>query len=468
MAKFLFTVWPFPGHVHPNVAIAQALCTGGHTTAFYTSGALQHPLAAEGITCFPFRQVDGASVEAMVSDLDSTSLQWWSARRRKALLQDWLLGTVEAQLKDLEQVCGVFRPDVVVCDPAMWGPLLVLQETTRIPLAIMSYVAACMLPGPEGPIVGLPLPRARSTVAKANRRVLRGIATIVAAGVRRAANDIRARHGLGPLNTSVTAFSGAAPLYLVTSTRRFDRDRGDLPQSVHYVGPCHWDKPHDAPAPVWLEEMPRDRPLVYVTEGTMHAKRPFLLSAALAGLATMPVRVIATTGRHRDPESLGLGAVPQNARVERWVPHTDLLPRADVVVTTGGTGTVLATLSAGVPLVIVPTAWDQPENAWRVAEAGAGIRIAPTACTPERIRLAVERVLGDPSFRKHAASLARDFSSYSGATEAARLLEDLAVRGGAVPIGHPHMTVAAGIPVGDIRPRTGAVITSIGTRTQGG
>src|SRR5204863_2821288 len=94
------------------------------------------------------------------------------------------------------------------------------------------------------------------------------------------------------------------------------------------------------------------------------------------GIATLPARVIVTTGQHRDPATLGLEPIPENTRVERFVPHSDLLPRASVVVTTGGTGTVLATLCAGVPLVIVPTAWDQPENAWRVAEAGAGLRIA--------------------------------------------------------------------------------------------
>ena len=315
--------------------------------------------------------------------LDALSLQWWRARRRKALLRAWLLETMEAQLKDLSAILPAWRPDVLVCDPAMWGPLLVLQETAQIPLAVMSCVAACMLPGPDGPIVGLPLPRAVGQLARFGRRVLRSVANVVAADVRRAAEEFRARYGLSPIRTTVTAFAGQMPLYLVPSTPAFDRQRGDLPQSVRYVGPCQWDKPGGAPSAPWLAELPPDRPVVYVTEGTVHSKPPLLLRAALQGLASIPVNVIATTGRHRDPASLGLGVIPPNARVERWIPHSDLLPRTDVVVTTGGTGTVLATLSAGRPLVVMPTAWDQPENAWRVAEAGAGIRLAPRQCTPE-------------------------------------------------------------------------------------
>jgi MGT family glycosyltransferase len=429
LAKFLFTVWPFPGHVHPDVAIAHALGERGHETAFYTGKSARPTLEVEGFRCFPFWHVEEEHVEAIVLTLDALSLQWWRARRRKTLLRQWLLETIEAQLQDLAAIVRGWRPDVLVCDPAMWGPLLVLQEIEQIPLAVMSCVAACMLPGADGPIMGLPLPRADGQFARLGRRVLRSVANVVAADVRRTAEECRARHGLSPMHTTVTAFAGRMPLYLVPSTPAFDRQRGDLPQSVRYVGPCQWDKPGDVPSAPWLAELPPDRPVVYVTEGTLHSKPPLLLRAALQGLASDPVQVIATTGKHRDPARLGLGDIPANARVERWVPHSDLLPRTDVVVTTGGTGTVLASLSAGRPLVVMPTAWDQPENAWRVAETGAGIRLAPRQCTPEGIRAAVDRVLSDGSYRQNARRLASEFARYGGAARAADLLEELAVHG---------------------------------------
>jgi MGT family glycosyltransferase len=440
MATFLFTVWPYPGHIHPNLAIAHALADRGHRCAFYTGGSIQASIEAEGFRCFPFRHVDERRVEDIVLTLDALSLEWRQARRRKALLTEWLLGTIEAQLADLETVRHIAPPDAIVCDPAMWGPLLVLQESAGIPLAIMSYVAACMLPGPEGPIVGLPLRRPQGTAGRLQHRVLRSVAHLVATNVRRAADNVRARHGLPPVGMSVTAFAGTMPLYLVPSTPAFDRDRHDLPPSVRYVGPCAWDKPSTAPPARWLAELPRDRPLVYVTEGTMHSKPPLLLRAAIHGLASQPVQVIATTGQHRDPETLDLGAIPPNVRVERFVPHSDLLARADAVITTGGTGTVLASLAAGVPLVIVPMAWDQPENAWRVTEAGAGVRIAPSDCTPDAVRRAVTRVLDDERFRGHARRLGDDFRRRGGATEAAALLERLVL----APAGRVPAAVGVG------------------------
>jgi MGT family glycosyltransferase len=177
----------------------------------------------------------------------------------------------------------------------------------------------------------------------------------------------------------------------------------------------------------------RDRPLVYATEGTMHSKPAFVLRTALEALAGLPLQVVVTTGKHRDPAGLDLGHIPANARVERFVPHSQLFPRTSLVVTTGGTGTVLAALAAGIPLVIVPTAWDQPENAWRVAEAGAGVRVAPGRCTPAVLREAVQRVLGDPSFARNARRLGDDFTHYGGASQAADLLERLAGRCVEVP-----------------------------------
>ena len=77
------------------------------------------------------------------------------------------------------------------------------------------------------------------------------------------------------------------------------------------------------------------------------------------------------------------------------------------------------------PLVVVPTEWDRPENAQRVVEAGAGLRIAPEQCTPERLRDAIERVLSEPSFRKNAQRLADACARYGGPAEAAKLLEGL-------------------------------------------
>ena len=238
-----------------------------------------------------------------------------------------------------------------------------------------------------------------------------------------AANAVRRDFGLPSLTDSVTEHSATMDLYLVPSTRAFDYERNDLPETVHYVGPCVWNKGRTESAPEWLEALPR--PTVHVTEGTMHTGDSILLSAAARGLAGMPGSVVMTTGG-RPPRNLDVDALADNVRVEPWIPHADLMPRTDVLVTTGGAGTVMTALAAGVPMVVVPTEWDKPENAQRVVELGAGIRLSPRRVSPRRLRRAVEKILGEPRFRENARRFAEGFASLDGLGEAARLLETLA------------------------------------------
>jgi MGT family glycosyltransferase len=432
MARFLFTVWPFPGHVHPAIAVALGLRERGHESAFYTGGSARTLVESEGFQCFPFVKVDEERINALLQIGMSRFNSAWDAllhvRKIKNGLQDWLLGTVPHQLEDLSVAQAKCRPDVLVCETAFWAPILVLQETGGVPVAVLSTLAACVLPGPDVPAWGRGRPRPRNWRMRLRTKMERKLVYWFSADFRGAVNALRRQHGLAPLSISVTELAGQMPLYLVPSTPEFDYQRRDLPPSVHYVGPCLWDKPRSEPPPSWLDQLPADRPVIHVTEGTIHVHEPFLLRAAARGLANRPMEVVMTTGRHRDPREPNLGTLAPNIRVEHFVPHSDLFHRTAAAVTTGGAGTLVSALQAGVPLVVVPTEWDKPENAQRVVEAGAGIRLEPRQCTPERLRAAVERVLSEPSFRSNARRLADAFARYGGPLRAAELLEGLAAR----------------------------------------
>jgi MGT family glycosyltransferase len=442
MARFLLTVWPFPGHYFPMVAIARSLRERGHEVAFYTGARAGAVVEGEGFECFRFESTDDEHIDEVMFSRDHYA-SWKLPFRLKALLRDWLLGTVPDQVSDLTRILAAWRPDAILSETSMWAPMLVLHETEGIPVAVFSTVAACLLPGPDAPPVGLGLPRPRTRATRLLARAARTAADVLAIDFRRAANGVRRRYDLPPLRTSVTEFAGTMPLYLVPTTPEFDYDRRDLPPSVHYIGPCLWNRRSQEAPPTWLDALPRDQPWVHVTEGTVPTQDPILLRAAARGLANQPLQVIMTTGGRRDPASLDLGPLAPNVRVERWVAHEFLLPRTDLVIATGGAGTVMTVLQEGVPLVVVPTEWDKPENAQRVVEAGAGLRLAPGRLTPERLRAAVERVLGEPSFRENARRLAADFRRYRGAARAAELLEGMTSR----PLREREIVSATGLQV---------------------
>jgi UDP:flavonoid glycosyltransferase YjiC (YdhE family) len=423
VARFLTTVWPVPGHLHPNLAVAHALRDLGHDVAFYTGQKARGLVEGEGFICLPFQRVNEARVDELLRILGAPVEGLRDLARRRGLWQEWFVGTVPDQLADFEDLLARWRPDVIVCDPAMWGPILVLRETTRIPVAAFNYLASCLIPGEDAPLLAFSLPRPTTWPGRIELRLLRRLVAWSSRSIPQSANAVRVAHGLLPLKIPVAAYAGQMDLYLQQSTPEFDYQRRDLPATVHYVGPCPWDRATAAPPPAFLTELPRNRPWVYVTDGTMHLE-PTVTRATLEGLKDLPVQLIVTTGSHHRREDLG--PIPPNAWVEEFIPHTELFPLLDAIVTTGGTGTVLKALRVGVPLITVPVAWDQGENAWRLVEAGAGLRLSQKECTPEHVRAAVQRVLGDPSFKRRAQELGASFDGYGGAARAADLLANLA------------------------------------------
>ena len=176
-------------------------------------------------------------------------------------------------------------------------------------------------------------------------------------------------------------------------------------------------------APAWLDTL--GRPLVYVTLGTVFNK-PELLRRLLDGLdGSVPALV--TTGRNVDPESLGVW--PSNVRVERFVPQEQVLPRCAAVVSHAGSGSIRGALAHGLPLVLVPQGADQFDNAARCVAAGAAVVVRPEELTPAAVRIALKRVLDDPSFAEAARRVQAEIQAMPTAEEVASRFEGYVAHG---------------------------------------
>jgi UDP:flavonoid glycosyltransferase YjiC (YdhE family) len=147
---------------------------------------------------------------------------------------------------------------------------------------------------------------------------------------------------------------------------------------------------------------PGDRPLVYLTFGTVH--RPRILQPAIAALAALSIRLLVALGPNGDPSALG--GQPENVRVERWVHQPSVLERCAVVVSHAGSGTFLGALSHGVPQLCLPQGADQFRNAEGGSRAGAVLALSPTESTPGVITEAVARLLAEEHFRANAQEVA--------------------------------------------------------------
>ena len=428
-SRFLLTCWPFDGHIVGPMLIGAALRSRGHEVAIYTGETARATVEQEGFELFTFSHVDEERAYENMRSLESREQNKGLSGGRHLLrtFREWLVETIPNQVDDLQPVIAEWKPDVVLTDLSMWAPVVILWEATPVPVVAYQTLMGPLIPGPDAPPWGLGLAPPRTGRERAAQRAITATTQFFGAGLRRRLDQLRAAHGLPSMGCTFNEFTARVPLYLVGSLAELDYNRRDLPDSVHYLGACIWRPRPDPETAAWLDAIPAERPWVHVTEATLHYGDPFILRAAAQGLAGAQVEAVLTTGRQRDPDALDLGRLAANVHLARWLSHAELMPRCAAMVTAGGTSTILSALQAGVPLVVVPTNWDKPDNARRVVEAGVGVKIAPKKCTPEALRAAVEEVLADPSYRENAGRIAELLARAPGAPRAAELVEEVAL-----------------------------------------
>jgi UDP:flavonoid glycosyltransferase YjiC (YdhE family) len=105
--------------------------------------------------------------------------------------------------------------------------------------------------------------------------------------------------------------------------------------------------------------------------------------------------------------------------------------QCDLIVFHGGHSSVMTTLKAGTPAVIIPTITERESNARRLASLGAGEVVMPiTGADGEKLvdvtefAMKVKRVLNEPSYRQSAKRIAESMRHFGGAWTAAKRIEE--------------------------------------------
>jgi UDP:flavonoid glycosyltransferase YjiC (YdhE family) len=168
-----------------------------------------------------------------------------------------------------------------------------------------------------------------------------------------------------------------------------------------------------------------DLPRVLVTMGTIFSEPP-LLAAIVDAVRSHQVNVVVTEGMsiHGPSEATADGgdreALPAGGSV-RYIPFTpldELLDRTDVVIGAGGSGTVLAALSRGLPMVLWPQGADQNINAARAAARGVAVTVEDSA----EITHALATILKDESYRSAARRAAAEIAAMPSPGEVLRTI----------------------------------------------
>ena len=375
--RILFTFAGGAGHAEPLVPIARAAVAAGHTVAFDGRASVAADLEAGGFSVFgdaseigdPPRSRMPLAVNAQQEDL---VLRYGFADR-----------VARARATRVTGLCEQWDPDLVVRDEVDFGSVIAAES--------------------------LAIPHATVLVIAAGSFIRHGL-------VDEPLNALRAEHGLAPdpdleMLRRFLVLSPAPPSF---------RDPAfPLPATAHSLRPAGPD-PADAAAEWWVNR--RDAPTISVTFGTVfNIESGDLLARVLTGLRELPVNVVVTTGPEIDPGELG--PQPDHVRVEQYIPQSRVLPHCDLVVSHGGSGSVIGALAHGLPSVVIPMGADQPMNAARCEALGVGRALDAVRATPDSVREAVAAVLADRRYRRAAARVKDEMDALPEAESSIPLLE---------------------------------------------
>jgi UDP:flavonoid glycosyltransferase YjiC (YdhE family) len=143
-----------------------------------------------------------------------------------------------------------------------------------------------------------------------------------------------------------------------------------------------------------------------------------LLPAILKGLRDLPVIVLAATAGRLDTE------IYQNhVYTSEFVPGDRVAQRSTLVICSGGASTAYQALHEGVPVLGIPTNFDQYLSMTAIEKAGCGILLRGGTLTAQKVKQAVSTILDAPAYYEAAQRMKYVFSQYNASERFNSFLE---------------------------------------------
>ena len=383
------------GDIYPYLGLARRLRQRGHDPVFATSAHYRPLIEGEGVAFCPVRPDIDPEDHALARRVMEPT------RGAEVLVRELLLPHLRHAYADLAAAtCGA---DLLVTHPITFaGPLV--AERHQIPwvstvLAPLSFFSAYDLPvAPSLPRLGW-LRRLGPGVGWGLMRVAKWVTRHWTEPIRQLRGDLGLPAGADPLYEG--QFSPGLTLALFS--RLLAAPQPDWPPHTQITGFIGYQGPRRLPPEVarFLEAGPA--PLVFTLgSSAVSAAGPFYQESieAVRRLGRRAVLLVGTDPQNQPPEPLPAGvlAVP-------YAPHGDLFPRALAIIHQGGIGTTGQALRAGRPMLVVPYAFDQPDNAWRVMKLGVARRLLPKHYVATRVVAQVRALVEAPPYAQRAAEV---------------------------------------------------------------
>lgn len=386
MKRFAFFCIPAHGHTNPMLPVAAELVRRGNTVRFYSFNEFEKKIRATG--------AEYISCDSFLPEL---------TEREEAGLKN--VSTTEMTIQDIRIILGMdeflsrefasFKPDVVYTDSVcFWGKLNAWKY--HVPMVVSTSTFA--------------FNQLSSQYMKHSPREMAGLIF----GLPRISKELKKIEPYGYYVKNIFSLiqSDNQTDSVVYTSRKFQPFAESFSDHYAFVGPSVFSD--------LSPEKEKERPLIYISMGTVINDRPQFYNNCIGALKDMDVSVIISCGNTMDPSLLG--TLPGNVSVYPYVDQLTVLSKADAFITHCGMNSVSESLYMAAPMVLYPQTGEQCAVARRVTEMGAGLLLRDDSS--EGIRSAVQEVLGNSAYAEAAVRCSLDFRSCPGTAGAADFIEN--------------------------------------------
>lgn len=202
----------------------------------------------------------------------------------------------------------------------------------------------------------------------------------------------------------------------------FERKHPLPPARFQYLEGCvRKEKPYEIPH----FALHNDKPLIYVSFGSLGAGDTDLLKRIIGVLGTLPYRALVNVGDYKDSYE----SVPANVIIESWFPQPSVIAQVDAAIHHGGNNSFTECLYFGKPAIIMPYVWDGHDNATRVQETGHGFKLPRYDWTDAELAEKLQTCVNDGAMRARLAATSAHMQAHNGQQKAAKILDGLLANG---------------------------------------
>jgi rhamnosyltransferase subunit B len=411
------------GDVHPYVAIALELKARGHHPIIATSEVYREKMDALSLDFYPVRP-DMPTVDQpeVLADLIERVMD---QKRGGEVVANMILPHLRDIYADLDAATD--GADLLLTHPLpLVGPIIAQKKQLRW---ISSVLAPASLLSAYDPVVPPQWPWLYHLMRLSPwvGRALLALAKPKLDKIMRPVYELRRDLGLPRGEQPVFGAQHSPTKVLALFSKVMSRPQPDWPANTCVTGFPFYDR-RDFFGETEIvkgvtEFLDAGPPPILFTLGSsaFWAARNFYLDSINAAQA-LGRRALLLIGHSRNQPAADL---PPEVAAFEYAPYSEVLPRACAIVHQGGVGTTGQGLRSGKPVLIVPHAHDQFDNAARVARLGCGRALPRSRYNAANAISGLRILLDDPRYAENAARVAEVVKQEQGARVAADEIESV-------------------------------------------